>query len=112
MLSTSLLTLDVILHYRTSGTPNSYNQPSTGTPSSVTVKGYLRPLRTNTTVTGGEEITSDASMIVQPLDTPTGIVSVEAGGRRYNVDGEPVAHVNPISGQVAYHQIYLRRGVT
>lgn len=106
-----MLTLDVTLNYREAGTPDAYNQPTTGALTPVTVKGYLRPLRTNTTVIGGDAYVSDASVIVRPLTRLTGLESVEVGGRRYSVDGEPQAHYNPVSRVLLYHQVYLRRGV-
>lgn len=106
-----MMSADITINYRGEATVNKYNQQVDGEPVPVQVKGYFRPRRSNTIVTGGESLQSDASIIVYPDVSPDGIASVVVGGVQYSVDGEAMRHWNPAKGRVEYLRIDLRRGV-
>jgi hypothetical protein len=56
-------------------------------------------------------MSSDAMVIVQPSVSITSIESVVVDGIRYQMDGEPMPHWNPLRRSVQYYALYLRRGI-
>ncbi len=110
MISPRLMTSSITINYRGPGTVNAYNQVVPGPPIVVVTKGYYRPRRSNTTVTGGETIMSDASVIVRGDVSLDDIESIVVDGVRFSVDGEPMKHWNPARAVFEYARIDLRRG--
>jgi hypothetical protein len=111
MIPSHLMTADITIEYAShSVTYNSYHQEVKGAPTVVTTKGYYRPRRSNTIVSGGDVLTSDASVIVQPGTRYDGISSVTVEGHRFEPDGEPMPHWNPLKSAVEYIRIDLRKG--
>jgi len=112
MIPAHLMTADITIHYRGATVRDSYNQVvhvgKGGT--SVAVKGYYRPRRSNTIVSGGDVLTSDASIILQPSVSVDNIESVEIESHRFEPDGEPMPHWNPLKNEIEYVRIDLRKG--
>jgi adenine deaminase len=106
------MTADITIHYQGPTTRDAYNQVvHTGKGgTSVTVKGYYRPRRSNTIVAGGDVLTSDASIIIQADVKYTEIESVMIEGQRFEPDGEPMPHWNPLKNAIEYIRIDLRKG--
>jgi hypothetical protein len=110
MIPARLMTSDIVLERRTETGRDSYNHP-TYTTTKETVKGYYQARRSNTVVSGGEVLKTDDSVILQPGTNVTGLAFVTAGGIRFEVDGEPMPHWNPLKTAVQYIRVDLRRGV-
>ena len=109
MISTSMMTADVTLTYKTEGSVDAYNRPSVSE-SSSTVKAYYRGRRTNTLVDGGDILKTDSQIILQPDTVTDGLVSVTIHNETFSIDGEPVPHWNPRTAQIEYIAVYLRKG--
>lgn len=112
MISARMMSEDIDIHYRAAPSPNAYNTPQRVPGASVTVKGYFRPRRSNTVVTDGETLKTDATIMVSPTVDVEHIEYVVVHGVRYSLDGEPLPHWNPLSRGIEYYSIYLRRGVS
>lgn len=111
MIVARLMTADITINYRSAAvTYNSYHQEQKTAPVAVQVKGYYRPRRSNTIVAGGDVLTSDASIIIQADVKYTEIESVVIEGGRFEPDGEPMPHWNPLKNAIEYVRIDLRKG--
>lgn len=112
MISRQMMNADVTINYRPKQIGvDSYNQPLFDDGQSVTVKGYYRPRRSRTVVSGGSELLeADAIVLLQPSVLTDDIESVEVEGMRFSLDGDPLTHWNPNRVRVTYKQLDLRRG--
>lgn len=107
MLPSHLLTAKVTLHFES--TPNSYNYSAVAKPS-ADARAYFRPRRSNTLINGGELLSADYSLMLNPSVDVEGLASVEIQGESFMLDGPPMPHWNPVTGQVEYVRIDLRQG--
>lgn len=109
MITSSLMTAELILNHVVESGRDSYNKP-TYTRSSQTVRGYFDPRRTNTVVEGGDIRKTDVVVFVQPTVDLDGLESVTFNGTTYDIDGVPLPHWNPVRSRFEYVAIYLREG--
>lgn len=112
MLPSHLMTTTVSIEYAGEAGIDRYNRPVRGDSEIVEVPAYYRPRRTDTTVNKGELITAAMQLFLQPSVDLTDAIAVHVDGRRYSIDGQPQTHWNPLSKQIQYHVVLLRRGTS
>lgn len=109
MIPQNLMTANVILKY--TQPTNSYNSSAAASKPDATVLAYFQPRRATTLLQPmGAVQDVDYSIIVQPDTDVDDLYGAEIRGETFLIDGPPMPHWNPMSSEVEYIRVDLRKG--
>ena len=109
MIPQHLMTAPVVLVYNQ--VTNSYNSSGAAAKPSVSVLAYFQPRRANTLLQPmGAVQDVDYSIIVQPDTDVDELYGAEIRGELFLIDGPPMPHWNPVTAEVEYIRVDLRKG--